>query len=311
MAISIVTTPATLRKIGGGWSISGSGGNSRGEAAVDLQTVRAQADQVASGNRSVIGGGRANTASGDYAAVGGGELNTASGIRSAVGGGESNSANGEISAVGGGRGNQADGIYAMVAGGYNNTASGYYTVVGGGVGNAASGNGATVGGRCGNTASGRYAVVSGGAGGVADKPGQYAHAAGGFNANGDAQTSVLLARNTTANAIPTELFIDGIAARCTIKANTTWAFAITVVARRTDLGNESAAYQFLGCVANNAGTTALVGSVAKTVIAEDSAAWDCNVTADDANDALIITATGEAGKTIQWVARIELVETTT
>jgi len=34
------------------------------------------------------------------------------------------------------------------------------------------------------------------------------------------------------------------------------------------------------------------------------------VTADNANDALVITAIGEAGKTIQWVARIELVETT-
>jgi hypothetical protein len=84
-----------------------------------------------------------------------------------------------------------------------------------------------------------------------------------------------------------------------------------VVARRTDADNESAAYKFEGCIDRNTGTSAaLVGSVTKTVIAEDTAAWDCDVTADSTNSALIITVTGEAAKTIRWVARIDLTEVT-
>ena len=83
-----------------------------------------------------------------------------------------------------------------------------------------------------------------------------------------------------------------------------------VVARRVDADNESAAYEFVGCIDNNAGTTALVGSVTTTVVAEDTVGWDCAVTADNTNDALIITVTGEANKTIRWGARIELTEVT-
>jgi hypothetical protein len=46
------------------WSIQRGGGNQRGLHAVDLQSARSAATQVASGNYSVIGGGQDNTASG-------------------------------------------------------------------------------------------------------------------------------------------------------------------------------------------------------------------------------------------------------
>jgi len=289
-------TPAGLpmRQIGSGWAL-GTGGNARGDAAVDLQTVRLVDSQVASGVHATVGGGYANTASGARATVGGGYGNTASGARATVGGG---------------LGNTASGNYATVGGGYGNTASGDYATVDGGQGNTASGNYATVGGGQSNTASGNYATVGGGHRALANKHGQDSRAAGIFTAVGDAQTSVLVARKSTANATPAELFLNGSAARCTIAADTTWAFEIMVVARRTDADNESAAYQFLGCIDNNAGTTALVGSVTTVVVAEDTAGWDCAVTADNTNDALIVTVTGENAKTIQWVARIELVEVT-
>ena len=96
----------------------------------------------------------------------------------------------------------------------------------------------------------------------------------------------------------------------TIASDTTYAFRILLVARRTNADNESAAYEFVGCIDNNAGTTALVGSVTKTVIAEDTSAWDADVTADNTNDALIITVTGENSKTIYWVATVWTVEVT-
>jgi hypothetical protein len=69
------------------WSIQRGGGDPRGLHAVDLQSARSAATQVASGDYSVIGGGVDNTASGDAATVGGGEGNTASGDYSAIPGG--------------------------------------------------------------------------------------------------------------------------------------------------------------------------------------------------------------------------------
>jgi hypothetical protein len=54
------------------WGIQRGGGNPRGLHAVDLQSARSLATQVASGDYSVIGGGWYNTASGGCATVGGG-----------------------------------------------------------------------------------------------------------------------------------------------------------------------------------------------------------------------------------------------
>lgn len=53
------------------------GGNGRGQNAIDLQMIRSLNTQVASGFRSVICGGSGNEASGDYACVAGGSGNRA------------------------------------------------------------------------------------------------------------------------------------------------------------------------------------------------------------------------------------------
>jgi hypothetical protein len=138
------------------------GGNSRGTNAVDLQSARTAATQVASGNYSVIGGGRGNTASSWYATVGGGLENTASGGAATVGGGSTNTASGSYATVGGGWENTASNDYATVGGGYLNAAIGIDATVGGGWVNIASNFAATVGGGQSNTASGSYATVGGG-----------------------------------------------------------------------------------------------------------------------------------------------------
>lgn len=57
------------------------GGNGRGANAVDWQTNRSAATQVASGPNSVLGGGRNNTADGQNAWVPGGEAATTRGVR--------------------------------------------------------------------------------------------------------------------------------------------------------------------------------------------------------------------------------------
>ena len=70
------------------------GGNARGTQAVDMQDNRSSNSQVASGNYSVVSGGRRNTASGADSVVGGGYQNVASGNYSAVPGGLQNTASG-------------------------------------------------------------------------------------------------------------------------------------------------------------------------------------------------------------------------
>lgn len=133
---------------------------------------------------------------------------------------------------------------------------------------------------------------------------------GDFAVAGDARGSVLTARNSTSNATPTALFLNGSSTRMTIATDTTWTFSCFVTARRTDADNESAGYKLEGVVDNNAGTTALVGTVTTTILAEDTAAWDVAATADNTNDALIVTVTGETAKTIRWVAVCRTVEVT-
>ncbi len=336
-------------------------GDTRGVAAVDLQSVRDSSSQVASGDYSVIGGGKENTASSYgttvsggynntasgpvsfsvaaigggygnvasnyYATVAGGGGNTASGDRSSIGGGNVNTASAYATTIGGGKNNTASyygatvsgglantasvGFTPTVSGGYNNTASNVYTTVGGGGANTASGYGSLVSGGQNNVASATFSAIAGGERSIADKHGQRSHAAGRLTSDGDSQTSqFVLRRQTTDATANVEMFLDGSSARMTIASDTTWHFEVLVVARRTNADNESASYRFEGCIDNNAGVTALVGTVNKTVVAEDTAAWDTQVTADDANDSLKIDVTGEAAKNINWVAFVRVVETT-
>jgi hypothetical protein len=170
------------------WSIQRGGGNQRGLHAVDLQSASSAATQVASGDYSVIGGGRENTASGSYATVGGGWFNTASGYAATVGGGWQNTASSSYATVGGGRSNIASGGNATVGGGQSNTASSGSATVGGGVYNTASNLYATVGGGGYDTASGYAATVGGGWQNTAS--GSYATVGGGVHntASGDDAT---------------------------------------------------------------------------------------------------------------------------
>jgi len=62
------------------------GGNCRGNQAIDLQSERRQANQVASGNNSAILVGQNNTASGPGSVVLGGQNNTAEGFGAIAGG---------------------------------------------------------------------------------------------------------------------------------------------------------------------------------------------------------------------------------
>jgi hypothetical protein len=257
------------------------GGNARGDNAVDLQTAtRTAATQVASGLNSVIAGGLRNTASDDWATVGGGVANTASD---------------RYTAVAGGQGNTASSDHANVAGGINNTASGARVTVGGGES---------------NTASGSYATIAGGYYGLAAQYGMFSHASGRFTVTGDAQYSRMVLRRETTDATPVVLSADGNAPGTStiflLANNSCLTFSIQVSARENATG-DTAWWKFEGCIKRgaNAAATALVGSVFQTTDADaGAAAWTFTVTADTTNGALELTATGEALKTIRWVATV-------
>ncbi len=283
------------------------GGDKRGANAVDWQTSRASANQVASATGSVIIGGADNRAfNGVYNAVLGGRGNVAQSSFSGVGG-QGCTNNGQWSFFWG-RGSSITGQHAAGFG-YGMSVTGDACI---GVGRFSGiGGNQSAGFGYYQTTSADYCLVSGFRA-VANKYGQRAMASGRFAASGDAQGSELVVRNSTSNATQTELFLNGSSLRITLANDTTWAFEALIVARRTDADNESAAYRITGCIDrnDNAASTALVGSPTVTVISEDAAAWDADAAADTTNGSLNFRVTGEAGKTIRWVGWVRLTEVT-
>lgn len=203
----------------------------------------------------------------------------------------------EYGTIAGGRENIVDADYGTISGGRDNVVNSqsYYSVIPGGQDNQVA---TTV---THATALGHEAKASQQAG--------VTIAGGKFSAVGDAQSTVLIVKGQTTDENPINLVANG-TSWVTIPTDTTWMFRVSVVARRTDADGESAAYENIGCLDNNAGTVALVGSVSQTVVAEDTSAWVFANAADNTNKALANYCYGESGKTINWVARIELTEVT-
>lgn len=265
-------------------ALSSAAGNARGKGAIDLGIRRSSALNVASGAYSVVIGGADSKASGAY------------------------------SVAIGGLGSQATVGYATAVGGHNPTCSGTYAAQVGGNTPIVSGSCAFVGAGHYNTASGAYSAVIGGRYAKADKFGQLTQASGRFAATGDAQSSVLTCRKSTTDGTATELFTNGSSTRLTLSNNTAWQFFIQVIAWRTDAKTTGAGFAISGAIERtaNAASTAIIGTNTALSTSQDAGAltWTATATADTTNGSLKITVTGEAAKTIQWVARVQIVETT-
>lgn len=91
------------------------GGNKRGNGAVDFQRVRSVGLQIASGLRSFIGNGSNNTVSGSEGFCGSGNNNTVSGTAAVCPGGQSNLVDGSAAWVPGGAGGDVKGVAAACA----------------------------------------------------------------------------------------------------------------------------------------------------------------------------------------------------
>lgn len=107
---------------------SATGGNVRGANAVDWQTSRGSAGQVASQSFSTISGGQSNTANGFYSTIAGGLSNNSNSSATFVGAGQSNTVSSQFSSVVGGYANTSGGSFNFVGGGYSNSGTASATV---------------------------------------------------------------------------------------------------------------------------------------------------------------------------------------
>lgn len=285
----------------------------------------------ASAARSVVVGGTGNAASGASSIVLAGASNTASGAQSLAAG--SSCVAGAAGAVAIGNGNGAYGLSAAAVGGAGVTVGNasiasrgdYAGAVGGlsvTIGNADTARfSGAVGGRS-NVIEAEYCATVGGQEltlntrpyqsavgyrAISSLYGAHSHASGYFAAAGDAQHTRVVARATTADAVPTALFLDGAVFRLLIPDNRTWAVKALIAARRTD-GTEHAGYEAACVAVKGAAGSMILKSQSLTVIHEDVAAWTFSFAADTVNGGLTLLATGEIAKTIRWVATLDITQ---
>jgi hypothetical protein len=114
---------------------------------------------------------------------------------------------------------------------------------------------------------------------------------------------------TTTNATETEMTTDGLTPsgvtnRISIPTASLSAFDIMIAAKRIDSINEAAFYNIKVSLYRDTSpaSTTIFGQDYKTAIAESNEGWEPNVYANTTDGALNLSVTGEAGKTIKWVA---------
>jgi len=249
------------------------GGNARGARTVDLQTARASASQVASGNGSIILGGFGNTASADYA-------------------------------MSAGNNNNASNQYTFCHGNQS-AASGNTSFCFGEI-NTASGTNSLVASGSTNTSSGTFSAILGGQQAIADRRGMQAHAVGRFAANGDAQRARFVLRCKTTTNTGVEMALDGATTYLTIPSGKIIACTINITGSKSD-GTAVAHYLRQYCVKNVGGTSSEVYAPV-TIGTDNAAGTTIALSVNNADDTLRILVTGIAAETWRWVASVDAVE---
>lgn len=146
--------------------------------------------------------------------------------------------------------------------------------------------------------------------------GKFAYSAGRFETNGDAQCGTYILRCTTYDSTTTTLTSNSGSESTTnqviLPNDSTFFFRAHIVGRRSDVDNECAAFIFEGCADRNAAanTVLFVGTPSKQTLARDISSWNSNAVVDSINGGISFTVTGEANKTIKWVATVQTVEVT-
>lgn len=168
-------------------------------------------------------------------------------------------------------------------------------------------------------ASGNYSHAEG-QGSVASRRSQYAKSAGGISAAGDAQIGNMVASASTTDAVAKvltsaalPLVLTGATANVlTLPASRAFQLKISTVARRTDVQGEMAGFTWEGLVGRDAtGNARIIGTPVTNKWSDTAAAAYAvavSIDAATADNYVAVTVTGEAAKTIRWVAKLEWVE---
>jgi len=309
------------------------GGNKRGANAVDIQSLRTAATQVAAANSVCIGvkntsspqgfaGGEGCNAGVSSVAIG--YINQATGTGSvAIGGYGANSfylnATGLCAAIIGGHGQGSAGGGAnaaysgILAGVYQSiTAAGTAAAIVGGSSHVVSGAySATLGGfSC--TVDGDYSVMHGYQGAGRTSIYGYTHSAIAFSTNGDNQLQRHMMSASTTDATQTRMTADRGAATAinTLVLPDNSAYVVTgqVMGRQNSTG-DATAWTFTCLIRRGAGvgTTAMVVACTPTLVGADAGAatWALAVDADTTLGGLRVRVTGQAAKTIRWSGSTE------
>jgi hypothetical protein len=282
-------------------------GNARGVAAVCIQSGRGDAAQVASGARATAIGSSCTANSSMAVAIGFGASVTA---QNAVAIGPQPSAS-SAGAVAIGNSANASGSNSVALGGGSVTASGSAAIAIGEV-TSATGAGSTAIGQ-GNTTNNLTRAVALGWTNTSVYQCTLSFGAHNFAAAGDAAFHLAQQCVETSTANPQEmLFREAGNQRVGVSVSTAIQFRCTVIGRQragaAGTINDVAGWSFEGVIKRAAtGAPVLVGQTTVHTAADAGAsAWTAVVSADTTNNALIVTVTGEANKTIRWLAYWQL-----
>lgn len=287
------------------------GGNPRGLGAVDLQTQRTAATQVASGLGSFVMG-FGSTASGTRSFAMG-EFCTASGAQSVAMGSGLASGNYSLAVAA----STASGSYSAAMGAstasidYSTAmgiafASGFYSTATGS--SSATGQYSTAMGQ--GTASGSYSTAVGRS--LAAQLGKFTNSGGPFSVNGDSQTGMIVVRASTTTNTTVVLTSDGFAAgisnQLIVSTNQAMAFTGELIGKQSGSAN-IAAYTITGTLVNNAGTVTMpTGTL--TAIGTDTIGLDTApaLAADNTRKGLTVTSGAKTTTNIRWVCTLRSTE---
>ena len=256
--------------------------NTSSYGATGANSIAIGKQAKASSNEAVAIGGNFQTASALYASTIGGTFNTNQGSRAIIAGGQSNtiSTAAQYGVIVGGNNNNVTGDRGVIVGGANNEANAFHTF-----------------------ATGEYAKAA--------EIGKLARATGRFSADGDAQGGQFILRADTTDATATVLTTNNSTAASTNQIVAASDTCITFDGTITAMQNGAQAYaswKIEGLLVNDGGTTTLANSA--TTVISNSSSWGMALSADNTNNALAITCTGEAAHNIRWVANIRTTEVT-
>ena len=283
------------------------GGNKRGQYAIDLQFYRTAASQVASGNYSFVAGTGA-TASAQSAVALGGSASASGNSSLAMCSGAASS----NYAIGIGNRCTASGATSVAIGGYvygDTIASGessFASICG-----TASGTFSLAIG-CLSVANAQSSVALGERSHVFGIYGRQVYASGYEGTTGDSQGSKFVLRERTTDATATTLTTDSGAASTTnqviLSNQSGYRFKGSIIGKKSGT-TDVAAWDIDGLIvrgANAAATTLVVNNVN---VVDNTPAWGTpTLAADTTNGGLRVQVTGAASTNIQWTAVIETTE---